>query len=133
MEQLWQHLTAEFLVLHTYPNALNISGAGHCLGREEADPSTFDDLDDESNEAEPSSERQIRQDNDMLPPKQKSVILPSTHLPIGHALGNKERALHIKQVTCYLVAIWEAVAEKSFQYSHCIRHRQNQSEPGLTH
>jgi len=57
----------------------------------------------------------------MLPPKQKSVILPSTHLPIGHALGNKELALHIKQATHYLAAIQEAVAEKSFQYSHIMR------------
>jgi hypothetical protein len=121
VEWLRQRLTAEFLVLHTYPNALNISSAGHFPGLGEPDPSAFDNLDDESIEADPDSERQIRQDTDMLPPKQRSVIFPSTHLEIGHALGKKELALRIKQATRYLAAIREAVAEKSFQYSHIMR------------
>ena len=125
MERLRLRLTSEFLVLHTYPNALNVSGAGLSLGTGEADPSAFDDLDDDSNEAEPESERPSErhhwEDNDLLPPEQKSVVLPSTHLPIGHALGKKELALRIKQATRYLAAIREAVAEKSFQYSHIMR------------
>ena len=122
VERLRQRLTAEFLVLHTYPNSLNLSGADH-LSTEEADSSAFDNLDDESNEPEPDpdSEHQVRQDNDVLPPEQRSVIFPSTHLQIGHPLGKKELALRIKQATRYLAAIREAVAEKSFQYSHIMR------------
>jgi hypothetical protein len=56
--------------------------------------------------------------NIMLPPEQRSVIFPSSHLQIGHSLGKKELSLCIKQATRYLAAIREAMAEKSFQYSH---------------
>jgi len=133
VEWLRQRLTSEFLVLHTYPNALNLSGAGHSLGMGEADPSAFDDLDDDSNEAEPESECHIKQGVDMLPPEQKSVILPSTHLPIGHALRRKELALHIKQATRYLAAIQEAVAKKSFQYSHIMRKAPSKSVKTQSH
>lgn len=121
VERLRLRLTSEFLVLHTYPNALNLSSAGHPSNTGETDPSAFDDLDDDSNDADPDSERHNREDDDLLPPEQKSVIFPSTHLPIGHALGKKELALRIKQATRYLAAIREAVAEKSFQYSHIMR------------
>jgi hypothetical protein len=121
VERLRQRLTSEFLVLHTYPNALNVSGASLSLGTGEADPSAFDNLDDDSNETEPDSERHIRVDVELLPPEQKSIVLPSTHLPIGHALGKKELAPRIKQATRYPAAIREAVAEKSFQYSHIMR------------
>ena len=125
VERLRQRLTAEFLVLHTYPNSLGLSGEGHSSGAEDADPSAFDNLDDESNEVgagpDSDSERQVQQDNDMLPPEQRSVILPSSHLQIGHALGKKELALRVKQAARYLAAIREAVAEKSFQYSHVMR------------
>jgi hypothetical protein len=98
VERLWQCLTAEFLVLHSYPNALNLNGGGHSSGTEEADPSAFDNLDDESNEPEPDSERQIRLDNDMLPPEQRSVIFPSSHLQIGHSLAHVMRKAPSKSV-----------------------------------
>ncbi len=123
VELLRHRLTAEFLELQTFPNALNLSGESHSLSTGDADPSAFDNLDDESNEPEPEpdSERHIRQDNDMLPPEQRSVIFPSTHLQIGHPLGKNELDLRIKQATRFLAAIREAVAEKSFQFAHVMR------------
>ncbi len=126
VEQLRQRLTAEFLLLQTLPNTLNLNNASVDLNTNEADPCAFDNLDDDSNEPEPESERQIRlsqnqPNNDMLPPERRSLIFPSTHLPIGHALGKKELDLRIKQAKRYLTAIREAVAEKSFLFSHVMR------------
>ena len=59
--------------------------------------------------------------DDNIPPEQKSLHLPSSHLPSSDPLSKSELSLRIKQAGRYLAAIREAVAEKSYQYSHVIR------------
>ena len=93
---------------------------------EEGDPTAFDNLDDDLVEPGAGPEcRARRKDNpddiEMLPPERRTIMLPSTHFINGHPDRKVELTLRIKQATQYLAAIREAVAEKSFQYSHVMR------------
>jgi hypothetical protein len=79
----------------------------------------FDDLDeddmaDHSEEAVPNLEAEGR-------PEHQAIILPSTHIKNNQMLCQTELSLRISQAIRYLAAIREAVAEKSFQYSHVLR------------
>lgn len=91
---------------------------------DEGNPDEFDNLDD-TDETEADLDGVVSQgnatDDDRLPPENRTVILPSTHMPHAHALRKTELTLRIKQASKYLTAIREAVAEKSFQYSHVMR------------
>jgi hypothetical protein len=120
VERLRQSLTTEFLHLFSLlPPSLVVNDTEQQTNTGNA--SAFDDLDEEPDDSE--SDRNIRLNgrSQTTPPEQRSIFLPSTHLPNGHSLRKKELGLRVKQATRYLAAIREAIAEKSFQYSHVIR------------
>ena len=85
----------------------------------------FDDLEGEDEEPDADAESlnigvgQLEPD-DITPPELKCLPLPSS-LPNERSLHKLELTLRIKQASRCLTAIREAVAEKSFQYSHIIR------------
>jgi len=125
IERLRHILTAEFLLLQTLFNVHGEGGlvTGHM---EEGDPTAFDNLDDDPVDPGPEPDsRARRKDNpndlEVLPPERRTIMLPSTHFSEVHPLRKLELTLRIKQATRYLAAIREAVAEKSFQYSHVMR------------
>jgi hypothetical protein len=127
VERLRQILAAEFLLLQTLPNALERANTLNEV-TEDGDPTAFDNLDDEPEVPEPVSEprtrARLRSDPnhiELIPPERQPVILPSTHFPSDHPLCSMELTIRKKQVTRYLAAIREAVAEKSFQYTHVMR------------
>jgi len=126
VERLRQHLTAEFLLLHTLSTTIGEGNSANTV-MEDADPTAFDNLDNElDNEPEPDTRARARGRKDsnhpeLIPPERRPVVLPSTHLFDGHPARKLELDLRIKQATQYLAAVQEAVAEKSFQYSHVMR------------
>ena len=87
----------------------------------------FDDSEDGDGEPDADADAGIQntgvgepQADDLTPPERKSLHLPS-QLRSDHPLRDAELNLRIQQASRYLAAIREAVAEKSFQYSHVMR------------
>ena len=88
---------------------------------------SFDDLDEEGDtgapeDIEPELLNEISDQHPVgVPPERRSLHLPSSleTSPLRQA----ELTLRMKQVTRYLAAVREAVAEKSFQYSNVMRLR----------
>lgn len=126
VEQLWSSLSAEMLQLESHPEAHQLSSANQKHLDEEI-TGNFDELDvDPDDPIVPEVDqgrigaRPDNPDHD-VPPERRPVILPSTHIWDNPTLCQAELKLRIKQATRYLAAIWEAVAEKSFQYSHVMR------------
>jgi len=82
---------------------------------------SFNDSDDEDEEADPSGGDQILEGRDPeldLPPKCILLHLPSSHNTTAHPFHKAELVLQVKQATRYLAALHDAIAQKSFQYSH---------------
>jgi hypothetical protein len=90
----------------------------------EGDEATFDEVDPdlEQAEAQPPKAADRIPEQDTLAPERRAVVLPFTHFPADHPLRKTELALRINQATHLLAIIRNAVAEKSFQYSHIMRH-----------
>ena len=125
MERLRQSLTTDLIILHSMQPAIGQQET--LLANTDTHPAEdlFDDLKDEVPNSNPDAELQDtgvgqQEADDITPPERKSLHLPSSHLPNDHPLCESELSLWIKQAIHYLAAIWEAVAEKSFQYSHII-------------
>ena len=87
----------------------------------EAKPSVFDNIDGVLNEGPAQSETDESVRLVLLPPEKRRPVLPSTHFPEDHPLRKAELNCRIAQATRYLAATREAIAEKSFQYSHVMR------------
>lgn len=91
---------------------------------EEGDPTAFENLDGDPVGPGPEPRDRVTEnphDITVVPPERKTIMLPSTHLPLGHVDRKMELALRIRQATRYLASIREAVAEKSFQYAHVMQ------------
>jgi hypothetical protein len=56
-----------------------------------------------------------------IPPERRSLPMPSSCLENGHPLRKIELGFRKDQAACYLKALREVVAQKSFHYSHVIR------------
>jgi hypothetical protein len=86
---------------------------------------SFNDSDDEDAEAHSFEDRIIEQwDPELdLPPERIPLHLPSSYNTntTAHPLRQAELALRVKQATRYLAALRDAIAQKSFQYSHVMR------------
>ena len=119
IEQLRQNLTAQFLLLQSLQIPLQDIVNSDGPSSDEDTLETFDDLDNE--EVGPDSQSTQEYTSDLLPPERRPVILPSTHMPNATILRKSELRLRIKQASQYLTALREAIAEKSFQYSHVMR------------
>lgn len=123
MNRLRQSLSTELFRLETHPDVVgHITVSGEVFNDE--NPTAFDDLDVDPDSPElPEPERNADSggNENVIQPERRPVILPSTHILDNEALCQEELKLRIKQATRYLAAIREAVAEKSFQYTHVMR------------
>ena len=121
VDRLRQTLTTDLLSLQSVrmsQEAVSILDAGD-IGNE--CPDEFDDLDGDANLPEQPFHRAELAEEDLLPPERRPVVLPSTHMPNNEALRKAELRLRMRQVSRYLTSVREAIAEKSFQYSHVMR------------
>ena len=125
LEILQRALTTDLICLESLISTFNHSEKQQS---DEVDPQSesFDNLDDDVPESEPSEPDDPISSSD---PKD-AVVLPEwrpLHLPSSfvqnqhHPFRKAELGLRVKQATRYLAALREAVAEKSFQYSHILR------------
>ena len=122
VERLRHDLTSQFLLLQslrTPEDYRNISDP-YDLDDWSSDDA-FDHLDDDEIQPERQQNQRHSIPADILPPERRPIVLPSTHMPNADALRKSEMRLRIKQAAQYLTAVREAVAEKSFQYSHVMR------------
>jgi hypothetical protein len=123
VEQLRQALTTDLILLHSLRPALDQQEAMLAYNDDPVED-LFDDSEDEQEDPNAGADAGLLnsepQADDLTPPEQKSLHLPSS-LVNEHPLREAELSLRIKQASRYLAAIREAVAEKSFQYSHVIR------------
>ena len=121
VERLRQCLTTDLILLQSSQPAFDqqVTLPPNIYDAEDS----FDDIEDEDQEpdADADAASQLPQADDVTQLEQKSLHLPSSHLPNEHPLCQSELFLRIKQASRCLAAIREAVAEKSFQYSHVIR------------
>ncbi|KAF8815690.1 hypothetical protein BYT27DRAFT_7079225 [Phlegmacium glaucopus] len=60
-------------------------------------------------------------------PELHQVVMPSNMLEDGHPLRSVELSLRKQQAERYLNALREAIADKSFQFSHVMRHAPKKS------
>jgi hypothetical protein len=94
-------------------------------GLDDPDAESFEDLDNDTENPNPSGpDAKIGaadSDGFVSPPEHRPLNLPSHNLINNHPHRKVELSLRIKQATRYLSAVREAVAEKSFQYSHVMR------------
>jgi len=60
-------------------------------------------------------------DQHSIPPEERHLLMPSSCLVDGHPLRQIELEFRKDQAACYLKALREIVAEKSFHYSHVMR------------
>ena len=128
VEQLRQSLTTDLLRLQSLrSNHIELTEPDYL--EDEPDVDLFDNLDDEVVEADPSQtgqdqsndERDADSDHSALPPERRPLHLPSHNANPHHSLRKAELTLRIKQATRYLTALREAIADKSFQYSHVMQ------------
>jgi hypothetical protein len=92
---------------------------------DDPDAESFEDLNNDTENPNPSGpDAKIGaadSDGFVSPPKHRLLNLPSHNLINNHPHRKVELSLRIKQATWYLSAVREAVAEKSFQYSHVMQ------------
>lgn len=122
VERLRRILTTDLIHLQSLHSALNHTESTDV---EDSHGDSFDDFDDEGEESNPSGQDQVLEGSDPnlgLPPERVPLHLPSSHeSPIHHLFRQAELDLRIKQATRYLAALRDAIAQKSFQYSHVMR------------
>lgn len=121
-------LTANFLLLDSLKSKENDNGFVTPGELDDEGADAFDNLDgdddgDDTPGPDPADPDAIGLDtpSNNLQPEQRTLILPSTHMPNAHSLRKAELTLRIAQVKQNLTALREAVAEKSFQYCHVLR------------
>jgi hypothetical protein len=70
----------------------------------------------------PNDHRQADNNPYHVNPEKRSIILPSTFLPTQHPLSKIEMSLRKQQAIQYITALQDVIAEKSFLFTHVIRH-----------
>jgi hypothetical protein len=124
VERLRRILTTDLIHLQSLHSALNQTGARPRYNADDQPDESFDNF-DEDGEADPSGQDQVLEGSDPdldLPPERVPLHLPSSHVsPTQRPFGRAELNLRIKQATRYLAALRDAIAQKSFQYSHVMR------------
>jgi hypothetical protein len=125
VERLRRRLTTDLIHLQSLQSTLNHNGFTETAVVEEPHEESFNDSDDDVGEADPSGQHQLDDASDPdlgLPPERVPLHLPSSHnTPTHHPFRQAELDLRIKQATRYLAALRDAIAQKSFQYSHVMR------------
>ena len=125
MERLRRALTSDLIHLNSLQPNLHHTQSTAMDHEEDPHTESFDDLDDEV-DADSSQPDQLPDagdpDNPAIPPKRRPLHLPSSHsTPSDHPLYKAELTLRVKQATRYLTTLRDAIADKSFQYSHVMR------------
>jgi hypothetical protein len=99
----------------------------------------FDNLDDDEEPETPLNTDTINDlpaENNALPaennayhisPEKRSIILPSTCLPTKHPLSKIEMSLRKQQAIQYITSLQDVIAEKSFLFTHVVRHAPRKS------
>jgi hypothetical protein len=114
MERLRESLTTDLIRLHSLQSKINHTVLVELEGSAEAHDESINGLDDEVGEAPP--------DPGVLPPERRLLHLPSSHTTTtNQPFRQAELTLRIKQATRYLTALRDAIAQKSFQYSHVMQ------------
>lgn len=124
VEMLRQALTTDLVSLQSIQPTFHHTELLETYDVEDPHAKSFDDLGDEFGEANhPSGPDETGEiEHVAVPPEHKALHLPSSHKKNDqHPLRQAELTLRKKQATRYLAAVREAVAEKSFQYSHIMR------------
>jgi hypothetical protein len=126
IDRLRQSLTTDLIRLESLKSTFNHPQLPETDEVDDPHAESFDNLDGEIGEADQSGPDEFidrnEPDNDAVPPERRPLYLPSSHSTRSdHPLRQAELNLRIKQATRYLAAVREAVAEKSFQYSHVMR------------
>lgn len=121
MEKLRQSLTTDLVRLQSL-SVIDHPGFLNSDGLEDSRAESFEDLDDEIGNATPlDSDSTIGDLDSNCYPEHRPLNLPSHTSTEDPPYRKVELSLRVKQATRYLSAIREAVAEKSFQYSHVMR------------
>ena len=121
VEQLRSLIVAELQLLSELQTSIVPNVSSEVVPHDD-ELATFDNLDDDPAESGDSShvlDQHRTETADILPPERRLVILPSHCL--NHPLRAIELSLRKQQASRYLNALWGAIADKSFQYSHIIR------------
>lgn len=126
VERLRRILTTDLILLQSLHSALNKTASTVRNDVEDPHDESFDDFNDQDEEADPFGEDQVLGCNDPdleLPPERVPLHLPSSHgtTVTHHTHRQAELDLRVKQATRYLAALRDAIAQKSFQYSHVMR------------
>ena len=121
VERMRQALTTDFMRLQSLQPDLNLTGTHDFV-----DPhaESFDNLDEEVGIPEPfgPDQSQDASNPNTIPPECRPLHLPSSHnTATNHPLHQVELTLRIRQATQYLSSLRDAIAQKSFQYSHVMR------------
>jgi len=123
VERLRRILTTDLILLQSLHSALNNAAARNDV--EDPRNASFEEFDDDDGEAESFVAYEVFEctDPDLdLPPERVPLHLPSSHdTPARHKFRPAELDLRVKQATRYLAALRDAIAQKSFQYSHVMR------------
>ena len=122
IERLRKSLTTDLIHLQSLQSTLNYTGFNiwsyvfEELPHELSDDSGGEDIE------EADCTRDAHDPEDALPPELIPLHLPSSHSSTPHhPLRRAELHLRIKQAARYLAALRDAIAQKSFQYSHVMR------------
>jgi hypothetical protein len=119
VEQLRRILTTDLIMLQSLHSALNNTGSTARNDVEDHDKS-FEDFDDEDEDGAADPDEIVGgNDPDLdLPPERVPLHLPSSYDTPTHTFRQAKLNLRVKQATRYLAALRDAIAQKSFQYSH---------------
>ena len=126
VEWLRQAMTTDLIHLQSLQSELTNAVFTDTHDAEDPHAELFENLDDDVAEAEPAEPNQAAEQTDSeqfaVPPERRPLHLPSSHSsPANHPLCQTELTLRLKQVTRYLADLRDAIAQKSFQYSHVMR------------
>jgi hypothetical protein len=131
VEKLRELLMSQFDVLEALRPHLSQDVFGEAQGEEaREDPEAFDDLDADIRGGHTPDAAPVRRprvaaetlgQSSLVVPERRRLSIPSTWVSQDNPYWMVELDLRIKQATKTLQALRDAIADKSFQYSHVIR------------
>jgi hypothetical protein len=131
VEKLRELLMSQFDVLQALRQHLSQDVFGEAHGEEASeDPEAFDDLDadihgGQTPDAAPITRPRVAAEtlrhSSLVPPERRRLSIPSTWVSQENPYRMVELNMRTKQATKTLQALRDAIADKSFQYSHVIR------------
>lgn len=131
VEKLRELLMSQFDVLEALRQHLTVGAFGDAHGEDDGDdPAAYDDFDRDiggvpTGGAAPVTRARVAAEilgqASLVPPERRRLSIPSTWVAQDNPYRMVELDLRLKQATKTLQALRDAIADKSFQYSHVIR------------